>query len=274
MIRTSNYNLGLWEGVDFPNYTMPNENMNIIDGELAKQKTLIDDVTLGINKVTEDMETVKSEVNTEMETVKEEVADELETTKAEVKTEMETVKSTVEDELNGISIKVDELDKYFPKITIGNSESKYQISTFTTKPYNFVTRTIYQGKMQGTETDFKLEQCIFTHELIIHGFFSQESKYDGCYLVNSSVFNDGLFTESTYEGLAPVLQSDTTFNPTLIRAYGRRSGESYIIALYYTGYRINEKTYHNKETMEYDYYPPVNLTDFRLTIELGLTLKE
>lgn len=34
MIRTSNYNLGLWEGSDFPNYTMPNENMNIIDTNL------------------------------------------------------------------------------------------------------------------------------------------------------------------------------------------------------------------------------------------------
>lgn len=34
MIRTSNYNLGLWEGTDFPNYTMPNENMNIIDVNL------------------------------------------------------------------------------------------------------------------------------------------------------------------------------------------------------------------------------------------------
>lgn len=34
MNRTSNYNLGLWEGSDFPNYTMPNENMNIIDTNL------------------------------------------------------------------------------------------------------------------------------------------------------------------------------------------------------------------------------------------------
>lgn len=39
MIRTSNYNLGLWEGTDYPNYTMPNENMNIIDTNLKSIET-------------------------------------------------------------------------------------------------------------------------------------------------------------------------------------------------------------------------------------------
>lgn len=34
MNRTTHYNLGLWEGTDYPNYTMPNENMNIIDTNL------------------------------------------------------------------------------------------------------------------------------------------------------------------------------------------------------------------------------------------------
>lgn len=41
MQRTENLKLGLWEGTDFPNYTMPNENMNTLDTVIKEVQTKV-----------------------------------------------------------------------------------------------------------------------------------------------------------------------------------------------------------------------------------------
>lgn len=66
MQRTENFNLGLWEGSDFPNYTMPNENMHTIDRELKNVDTKIANAIQGIGSEISAESTEREVADTEL----------------------------------------------------------------------------------------------------------------------------------------------------------------------------------------------------------------
>lgn len=73
MQRTENFNLGLWEGTDYPNYTMPNENMNTIDRELETITTNLSTMKETVDTFPNEVQTLKAELTTE--TTEREIAD-------------------------------------------------------------------------------------------------------------------------------------------------------------------------------------------------------
>lgn len=68
MQRTENFNLGLWEGSDFPNYTMPNENMNTID-------TALNTLNVNVEGVKQSQDSIKSEFQALTSTVLNEITE-------------------------------------------------------------------------------------------------------------------------------------------------------------------------------------------------------
>lgn len=55
MKKTTNYKLGLWEGTDFPNIMIPNNNMELIDSNLYSNATQITAVRNTVSKVESDV---------------------------------------------------------------------------------------------------------------------------------------------------------------------------------------------------------------------------
>lgn len=62
MERTKNLNLGLWEGTDFPNYTMPNENMNTLDTVIKEVQVKTSNNTSNIERLSQENSSIRSDL--------------------------------------------------------------------------------------------------------------------------------------------------------------------------------------------------------------------
>lgn len=63
MERTKNLNLGLWEGTDFPNYTLPNENMNTLDTVIKEVQVKANNNTSNIERLTLENNSIRSDLS-------------------------------------------------------------------------------------------------------------------------------------------------------------------------------------------------------------------
>lgn len=62
MKKTNNLQLGLWEGSDFPNIMIPNNNMEILDSTYGTLKTKVEGYDDEITEINTDLTSVKSRV--------------------------------------------------------------------------------------------------------------------------------------------------------------------------------------------------------------------
>lgn len=249
MQRTENFNLGLWEGTDYPNYTMPNENMNTIDTELKNMSNNI--------------ETAKQIASSELNAVEAElqIADtELDNKISENSKSIELLDDNVQ-YLRYLRSRVRRVDNK----TFSGARQTIKIRPSS----NFLIHKLWEGHMaEDSDIEVRVSTVMFNARFTLNNLYTNEDidSLDfvtaNCYMTKQA---DSTYVNDNAYGMVTAVP---------VRSIVTRDGDNAIVNVYFMGYVVNPKSRYVEEGNYLDWYAEPIATEYTCAIDYIINYKE